>query len=344
MGRRLTHRNLRALTDSIQSLYQSCELESFPQRVFAAVTPLVPCDYFSYNEFGGDGALRVVHCEPGLPAAATEFLVAIGPQFSREHPTLSYVARTGSPEPYKITDFTAQRQWRQTRLYSEFYQPLRCEYQMAFASPLADGQVALAFNSTTCDYSEEDRQTLELLRPHLMQARANAQTLSRVTAALRAAAGAFLAVAPDGSIAYATTEARCYLDRYFDVQATTLLPLRLRHWLLKPAMPGVAAGPLVVDRHDGRLEISLVSREADGTCNLLLEEKRDAVSVERLVALGLTPREAEVLIWVARGKSTAEIAIILSSRPATVSKHLEHIYQKLGVENRTSAAAYVTGA
>ncbi len=38
-----------------------------------------------------------------------------------------------------------------------------------------------------------------------------------------------------------------------------------------------------------------------------------------------------------------EIAVILNSKTATVSKHLDHVYQKLGVENRTAAAAYVTG-
>lgn len=66
-------------------------------------------------------------------------------------------------------------------------------------------------------------------------------------------------------------------------------------------------------------------------------------ATRKLVALGLTLREAEVLIWVARGKTSGEIAVILGAKPATVSKHLDHIYQKLGVENRTAAAAYVTG-
>jgi hypothetical protein len=96
---------------------------------------------------------------------------------------VSHATKTGSTEPLKITDFTTQRQWRHSMLYNEFYQPLACEYQIAFASPSADGQVALAFNSSRRDYSEDDRQLLALLRPHLMQAHANAQILSRVTSA-----------------------------------------------------------------------------------------------------------------------------------------------------------------
>ena len=52
---------------------------------------------------------------------------------------------------------------------------------------------------------------------------------------------------------------------------------------------------------------------------------------------GLTRREIEVLEWVARGKTNTEIGMILHISPRTASKHLEHIYTKLGVESRTAA-------
>ena len=55
--------------------------------------------------------------------------------------------------------------------------------------------------------------------------------------------------------------------------------------------------------------------------------------------LGLTTREAEVLVWIARGKSNRDIGDILGMSPRTVNKHLEQIYVKLGVENRAAAAA-----
>ena len=54
--------------------------------------------------------------------------------------------------------------------------------------------------------------------------------------------------------------------------------------------------------------------------------------------LNLTDREHEVLGWVAEGKTNAEIGLILAARPRTVAKHLERIFQKLGVESRTAAA------
>jgi DNA-binding NarL/FixJ family response regulator len=62
-------------------------------------------------------------------------------------------------------------------------------------------------------------------------------------------------------------------------------------------------------------------------------------SSTQLESLGLTPREAEILLWVAQGKTNPEIAMILGIGLTTVKKHLEATFAKLGVENRTSAAA-----
>ena len=56
-----------------------------------------------------------------------------------------------------------------------------------------------------------------------------------------------------------------------------------------------------------------------------------------LLGLGLTKREAEVLAWVAQGKTNRETGIILSLSTRTVQKHLEHVFAKLGVETRTAA-------
>jgi DNA-binding CsgD family transcriptional regulator len=58
-------------------------------------------------------------------------------------------------------------------------------------------------------------------------------------------------------------------------------------------------------------------------------------------ALGLTPRESEVMAWVVRGESNPQIAKRLSIAPGTVKKHLEHVYAKLGVKTRTEAAVRV---
>lgn len=70
----------------------------------------------------------------------------------------------------------------------------------------------------------------------------------------------------------------------------------------------------------------------------LLERGRPSIE-----AYGLTGREADVLYWVAQGKTNAEAAAILRLAPGTVKVHLEKIYRKLGVENRTAASSLAHG-
>ncbi|SHM76316.1 response regulator [Rhizobacter sp. OV335] len=59
----------------------------------------------------------------------------------------------------------------------------------------------------------------------------------------------------------------------------------------------------------------------------------------RLSTASLTPRETEVLSWIAKGKTNRDVGEILGMSPRTVNKHLEHVFEKLGVETRAAAAA-----
>jgi len=73
---------------------------------------------------------------------------------------------------------------------------------------------------------------------------------------------------------------------------------------------------------------------------LLIElSSNHALPAGRLASAALTPRETEVLSWLAKGKTNRDIGEILKMSPRTVSKHLEHIFEKLGVETRSAAAA-----
>ncbi len=69
----------------------------------------------------------------------------------------------------------------------------------------------------------------------------------------------------------------------------------------------------------------------------VLEERGSPPGPAALMTLGLTPREAEVLYWLAQGKSNPDIGTILGANVRTVHKHVEHIFQKLGLETRNAA-------
>ncbi len=97
--------------------------------------------------------------------------------------------------------------------------------------------------------------------------------------------------------------------------------------------------PFVAERDGTRLTVHFLAGAAQGQRMLFLEERRLTLSAEPLQKhLGLTPRRAEVLLWLAQGKTSGEIAIILGVSVSTVHKHTERIFEKLGVETRTTAA------
>jgi DNA-binding CsgD family transcriptional regulator len=136
----------------------------------------------------------------------------------------------------------------------------------------------------------------------------------------------------DGAVLWSTPDAEGTLERHFGrPERAGLLPRPVTDWL------DVGCPAPLVSAADGhRLRIdSLGGRPAA----LLLTERLASLSREALRGLGLSAREAEVLSCVALGHANSEIARQLSVSLGTVKRHLEHIYEKLGVHTRTAAAA-----
>jgi len=93
-----------------------------------------------------------------------------------------------------------------------------------------------------------------------------------------------------------------------------------------------------------QLSVRNMGRVGIGETMLLLEQpSANGASPSRLADAALTPRETEVLSWLAKGKTNRDIGDILGMSHRTVNKHLEHIFEKLGVETRAAAAALATG-
>ncbi len=72
-------------------------------------------------------------------------------------------------------------------------------------------------------------------------------------------------------------------------------------------------------------------------------DRTEVLCEQRLLQLGLTPRQAEVIHLMMKGKETSSIALDLGCREATVRKHLENLYRRLGVQTRTAAIAHILG-
>jgi DNA-binding CsgD family transcriptional regulator len=149
----------------------------------------------------------------------------------------------------------------------------------------------------------------------------------------------------DGLVKLVTDSATELLHKYFEEETEDELPEVLQNWLRYQVVLIITAVgnlptifPLQIERDDWRLTIRLIPDLSAGELILLLEERpKRSLSVGSLQLIGLTRREAEILFLLAQDKTNSKIAEILSCSLATVKKHLEHIYGKLGVQTRTAA-------
>lgn len=143
-----------------------------------------------------------------------------------------------------------------------------------------------------------------------------------------------------GRIAWRSPQAALWLHALEDPASPGLLPQSLEAAL-------VAGAAIVIGTATGmRLSVRNLGAAALGETMLLFAMQRDGTagaSSARLAEAALTPRETEVLSWLAKGKTNRDIGEILGTSPRTVNKHLEHIFEKLGVETRAAAAALASG-
>ncbi len=200
-------------------------------------------------------------------------------------------------------------------------------------------------NSTECD-----RCVQNLLRPHLIQTDEHHHKFSQdwqiftqfkqISDHIGAIVLAF-----NGQVQLTTQRAEKLLSQYSLPCTPYLLPEPLQQWFkhqiaqitFNENVPSPCL-PLQMEQAGRQLVIRLIPDQIGEQYLLLLEEQQlQSFSITALELLGLSKREAEVLFWVAKDKSNAGIAKVLGCCEGTVRKHLEHLYQKLGVQTRTGA-------
>jgi DNA-binding response OmpR family regulator/DNA-binding CsgD family transcriptional regulator len=178
------------------------------------------------------------------------------------------------------------------------------------------------------------------IRVHL----ANARLAQSARSALDVAGRYLFAVDRQGRLLWSTPQAQKLLDEsresggaQFKLSASQL------KWLLQ-AVQEDSHTPTDWNAQT-RLRLFYLGKLTPGELLLRLAHGEQSITPADLgKELGLTSRESEVLSWISRGKTNRDIAQILGLSPRTIDKHLEQIYSKLGVENRTAAAALAAQA
>lgn len=342
--------NFPALFEFLRDLYAFRDLDGFVNHALAALPRIVPAEHTTYNEVNlRRGRIASVSDRPDLRFPGWHEALE---RHLPEHPLVAHYQRHPGPEPVKISDLLPRAGFHRLGIYNEFFRRLGVEDQLglliATPPPLL---VGIVLNRGRPDFSERERLIVSSVRPHLEQAYRNAVAVTNLTRragtirqALEALNFEVIALARTGRILAATPQALGWLALYFGpVSGRDRLPDPLERWVRqqdhvfasRDRMPAVPR-PLRIERADGCLIARWLS---DGPDRLLVLERRQKLDPVSLESLGLTRREAEVLAWVAEGKTNEVIAGILAIAPRTVGKHLERIYPKLGVETRTAAAA-----
>jgi DNA-binding NarL/FixJ family response regulator len=163
----------------------------------------------------------------------------------------------------------------------------------------------------------------------------NARLQQSAQNALDNAGQKLICVGNDGIQRWATPGAHTLLRRENFPDNVSVFQSRISQWLSHQPEPehtinladdGILISLKVVSADKGEWILKLIDQNQPQGSELLRE------------AMNLTERESEVLLWISKGKTNREVAQILTMSPRTVNKHLEQIFSKLQVDNRTSAA------
>ncbi|MCA0417496.1 MAG: DNA-binding response regulator [Proteobacteria bacterium] len=188
------------------------------------------------------------------------------------------------------------------------------------------------------------QELLARIRVHL----ANARLERSARAALDSSGRYLLAADESGNLLWWTPQAGALMVGVLDEPLSVRAPLPEALAAALADTPDPARLNIALPRAGGAgVKVQGVARLAPGEILLRVSEAEDSAAPgmeDRLrETYQVSAREAEVLSWIAQGKTNRDIAEILDVSPRTVNKHLERIFRKIGVENRTAAAAIVLG-
>jgi DNA-binding CsgD family transcriptional regulator len=350
---RLTQRDVSGLLQCIGELYALRDVESFGEQALALSRKLVPSAYGTYSAVNtrtkrGWYTTSPVGLDFGIRPEEMETFMDL-------HPLITHYRDTRDGSARKISDFMSRAHYHESALYREFFRRMGVEDMIAAYLPeRPPDSIALVLIQDGRDFTERERLVLNLLRPHMFQAYHNAELITdlhhrtgQAMLALETSSCGHITLDRRGRIDLCTQRARRWLIYWFGcTRSSTTLPGEVQRWLRQQQLPATRTAtppaprrPLLKERDGSQLILRLVDSPAPAGRVLVMEVRPTQPRVAPLLKLGLTAREAEVLLWVAQGKTNPEIATILGMKAGTVRKHTEHIFQKLGVETRTGAAA-----
>ena len=178
---------------------------------------------------------------------------------------------------------------------------------------------------------------------------ANARLTQGAYLAMDEARRFLLAANRHGVVLWTTPQAATLVEQCIDCDSNMAiqLPEYVNRWLNEQLKAEFFFSSQLMLRNSDKRQLLLSYIGQSGPDEYLLriiENDFPSIHTRFVKIFGITVREAEVLTWIANGKSNSDIGAILDLSPRTINKHLERIFRKLSVENRTAAAAMALNA
>jgi DNA-binding CsgD family transcriptional regulator len=332
-----------ALLRVVGSLAEFRDLDALRHHTVEIVPSLVPTNGVAWNEVDTERGRVEAVMEPYL---VSEELAEAFVAYMGDHPVIANHTSTGDGRPYAISDFLNTRAFHATGIYRHFYRQLDAEDQISFILPDPRFTIGIALNRERRGFSVRERQILNTLRPHLVQAYRNAEDFSRLQRSLAGMEAlveqggeGLILLDRRGSPEHWTPRAQDTFSRCFSGWSPGRLPEPVLAWLGDRLQFAAPPAPLLIDRGDRHLMVRRVP-VPDGEV-LLVSEVHNDRTMTLLHSLGLTRREAEILLLLTDGHTIAIAASRLGISPRTVEKHIQHGYNKLGLDNRVAATNLV---
>lgn len=351
---RVRSESIAQILDFVHDLYCHDNAEVLTTRLISALSRIIPGDVHSYNEVNA-AQHHVVYKITPADFTQVPNAIEILNQYLDQHLFVQHVAATGDGSPHTFGDFVSFRQFKKTDLYQEFYGPMRLPFSLfmnAHDNDPSGTTITLGMHRGGREFSERDRSVLTILRSHIRQALGNAQLITRLQEqclslhhALSDARISALTLTAQHTILWSMPQAVKLLKQFpgWDPQRPDQLPPIILNWVRESEHAFRSFSeiptpflPFEINYGTSLVRMRLLRNGVHRT--IAIEEISTPITAEQLVSLSLSKRESEVLAWIGQGKTNEEIGHILGCSPRTVQKHLERIYIKLGVENRTAAA------
>jgi len=358
----ITRQDFEGVLNFVHDLYDRRALEGFADRTMVALARIVAAERIVYGDFDVERQTARLAMQPavvkdhdGTVDGAVNGALSSLEQAFGNHPLFRYYLQTSDGRAQKVSQVMTKSQFQRYAESDAFTRQFGARYQMGIFLPAGPTVVtAILLTRSQRDFTERERGLLNRLHPHLVRAFRNTASLNRLSQdvdalfeLLEGPTSSVIALSETGGVKRWAEQAKTWIAQYCRTPfpaSGDRLPDCFAEWygrqlalVAQQTLAPLPRDPLVVDKNGRQLTVQLIPDHFHDEHLLLLNEKRGDTSWSALGEHGLTPRESEVLAWVAKGKTNADIGTILGLSDRTVQKHLEHIYQKLGVETRTTA-------